>query len=68
VTARGKLHIVADGLTEDDLREASAKAGKRVCDEMRAYILSRNWGAVHVAAERRAPLHLPERVKRTWTK
>jgi hypothetical protein len=68
VTARAKLHIVADGLTEDELREASAKAGKRVCDELRAYILSRNWGAVHVAADRRAPLHLPDQVKRLWAK
>ena len=38
--------------------------GKRVCDELRAEIGKRDWAAVHIAADRRAPIVLPEKVRK----
>jgi hypothetical protein len=34
--------------------------------ELRADIEKRDWSAVHVAGDRRAPVYLPDRVKRLW--
>lgn len=33
---------------------------------MRAEIEARDWGAVHVAGDRRAAVFLPERLRRVW--
>lgn len=33
---------------------------------MRAEIRARDWDAVHIAADRRSPIYLPEFVRRVW--
>lgn len=63
---RPNLHIVADEPTSDEISEQSAKAGKHLSDAMRVTIMSRDWAAVHIAAEKRAPVFLPEFVRRVW--
>lgn len=63
---RPALTIVADEPPADELREQSARAGKHLSDAMRLTIMSRNWNAVHIAADRRAPVSLPEIVRRGW--
>jgi hypothetical protein len=49
----------------DAIREQSAREGKHLSDAMRLTIQARNWAAVHVAADRRAPVVLPE-TRRGW--
>lgn len=34
--------------------------------EQRRHIMSRDWSAVHVRADRSAPIFLPDTHKRTW--
>jgi hypothetical protein len=63
---RPKLHIVADEPTLEEIREQSAKAGKHVGDAMRSQIAKRDWAAVHVTGDRRAPVFLAACVKRVW--
>jgi hypothetical protein len=60
------LRIVAE--PPIDAEAESARVGKHVCDDMRSETLARDWSAVHVAAERRRPIDLPESRKRGWWK
>jgi hypothetical protein len=53
MTARAKLSLVP----EQPLDIAALN---------RADIEKRDWSAVHVAGDRRAPVYLPDRVKRLW--
>lgn len=34
----------------------------------RRHIMARNWNAVHIAADRRAPISLADRIKRAWVR
>lgn len=61
-----RLAIVPDAPSLDEIREQSARAGKRVCDAMRAEIVNRNWEAVHIAGDRRPPIDLPDCRRRGW--
>ena len=60
------LAIVANEATIEVARAASLAGAKHICDEARTEIAKRNWDAVHIAADRRAPVYLAEPVKRTW--
>lgn len=66
MTERDKLHIVAPEPTLDDLREQSAKQGRHISDDARAYIAARDWDAMHIAAHRSKPVFLPDYVRRVW--
>jgi hypothetical protein len=66
MTASAKLHMVEPGV--ETVAEPPPPPDMSYEHRQRLHIASRDWAAVHVAADRRAPLHLPDQVKRLWTK
>ena len=66
MTPARKLSLVPEPPSRDEAAAESARQGKHICDEARAYAAHRDWAALHVAADRRKPVVLADvrRVRR----